>query len=132
MVINKDIHAVIVELARYSRTQLTLYRSVIDIQISLVEKKLSFTTSVYEGDHYIPPAVREAVRKQASFFPGELYCTLHTKESEFAVYLCFTKVTEEFSNKELIDLLEEFADQAERWRDHLEELDHNDTIWVKK
>lgn len=96
------------------------------------DSKLILTTSVYKGDNYIPPSVKQCVSHRIPPFSlSPLPTFLTVDESHFQVNLNYLGRKDSLSRHQLKEIIEEFGGMAEKWRLYLDENDKNDLIYVK-
>lgn len=93
--------------------------------------KISLTTPVYSGVSYIPKSVRHSVASTRSpFARGHIPTYLSIDEQNFSILLNYLGNLEELNIAAFKNLLQEFSVIAEEWRQHLDDLDNNDRVYI--
>ncbi|MBA3721461.1 MAG: hypothetical protein H0W88_03570 [Parachlamydiaceae bacterium] len=130
MLIEKDIIKILGQLAGNEQIHVAFDGS--DILIRFLEdaSKLSLSTIVYSGGNYIPTSVRNCLSHKSTSFDHEIKTFLSINEELFKVSLNYLGQSDRLSHLQLKELLEEFGLIAEKWRNHLDENDRNDLVYV--
>lgn len=95
------------------------------------EEGLYIETSVYQGEHFIPPSVRSAVDTQPnhnihSFLPT----LLRLDEEDSQVLLHYNGNATDLTMMRFNAVLEEFAWVAEQWWTYLNERSRGDLVYI--
>lgn len=131
MLIEKNIHKILGQLADGDSIQVPLNGSDIMIRCVDAASKLSLTTLVYEGGNYIPSSVRRCLSQKSPFSHTSILTFLTIDEQHFQVRLNYLGQTESLTHYHFKELLEEFGLIARKWRLYLDERDKNDLIYVR-
>ena len=132
MLIEKDIQKLLGQLSHNENIHLFVDGSDILVRFERDNLKLSLSTIVYNGGNYIPSSIRRCVSHK-SFMPRSSINTfLSMNEHDFQISLNYLNQSpDSLSYRHFKDLLEEFGFLAEIWRNHLDENDKNDLVYVR-
>lgn len=131
MVLEQEFANAIQELVKHEYASLAIGESQVHIHVLESTKKLSLSTTVYQGENYIPDSVRQAMLHQSPF-ARRIHTFLRLEEPVFVIQLRYLGDLESISKKEFRSLLEEFAAIADEWRTYLDDHDTKDRIHVPK
>lgn len=134
MLIEKDIHKILSQLVGQEFTQISYDGSEILIRFVEDASKLSLTTDVYSGGNYIPSSVRRCLSMKSPVASSSISIKtfLTVDEKNYLIKLHYVSELGTYSSKENFkELIEEFGLIAQKWRDHLDENDKNDLIYVR-
>jgi hypothetical protein len=123
-----QINHMIRELRVHRRTLVTLHGWKVVIEYSL-QGGLLISTPIYQGDHYIPLGVREALHTNPLERSSLLRTHVTLNESAYMVTLHHTGREEDLSPG-FSEILEEFCWAAERWWLYLDERDRRDLVHI--
>lgn len=100
------------------------------ISVQMLEgQKISLVAAVYEGGNYIPHSVRTCVHKAENRRDGGAF--LQIDEDQHSVSLHYCEVLDVATQRHFCSLLENFSQEAEEWRERLDERDRDDLIHVR-
>lgn len=96
------------------------------------EEGLCIETSVFQGQHYIPPSVRTAViSPRPSSIHSSLPISLRLDEEGYRVILYYAGHSKDLGAVRFNAVLEEFAWAAEQWWHHLDEKSRGDLLHIR-
>ena len=104
----------------------------ITIRTCDARQKIALSTPVYSGGNYIPKSVRHCVSGRNPFERYAMNTHLEIEEDTFSVYLHYLDEIAPINAKHFVDLLEDFSELAEKWRQHLDEHDQNDLVYAHR
>ena len=129
MLLKSDINKLMKELTQASIAMIEFGGSSITVKAS-DQSKISLSTPVYFGGNYIPKSVRACVKQTSPFQIYPIRTDLIIDEENFRIYLNYLGDLNALNNHHFIDVLEDFSSLAEKWREYLDEHDHNDLVYV--
>ncbi|CUI18018.1 conserved hypothetical protein [Candidatus Protochlamydia naegleriophila] len=131
MLIEKDIKKILNQLAGGDAIDVPFEGSDIRVRFLDDASKLSLTTSIYYGGNYIPSSVRRCLSHKSPFSHPSIRTYLSIDEQQYQIYLNYLGHPDVLNQRQLKDLIEEFAQLAEQWRLYLDEHDKNDLVHVR-
>lgn len=104
-----------------------------NLSFELVEQdeEIHFSTSVYDGDNYVPPSVRSAIGEKVPFKDNSFSSFLTIDENQFKVVLHHLEPAKNIQPSTFYYQLDHFCFLAEEWRDYLDRNDKRDLIYVR-
>lgn len=94
------------------------------------EEGLSIETTVFQGEHFIPLAVRGAIYSKPSSIRSFLHITALLDEEESRVIIHYTGNALDAAPARFSAILEEFAWTAEQWWNYLDERSRGDLVYI--
>jgi hypothetical protein len=132
MLIEKDIQKLLGRLSHQEDIRVLVDGSDILVHFERDNLKLSLSTIVYNGGNYIPSSVRTCVSHKSPIPRSSTSTFLTINERDFQISLNYLNQSpNSLSYRHFKSLLEEFAFSAEIWRNHLDENDKNDLVYVR-
>ncbi|MDP1879481.1 MAG: hypothetical protein Q8K60_00910 [Parachlamydiaceae bacterium] len=131
MVVQKTIQLLLNQLVEGNPVKISIDGSDLMIRYFNPESKILISTSIYQGDNYIPGSVRHCINHKAPFSQMNMLTYISVDEKEFRIKLNYAGHEDFLSKENLTLLLEEFGSLAEKWRLYLDEHDKRDLIYVR-
>lgn len=131
MVLEKDIKDLLSHLLHHEVAQLDLNGSKITVETSHGAERLSLSTPVYYGDHYVPPSVRLCLKPGYAGPASHIRTNLSLDEENYLISLHHMSGLQAIDNWNFVRLLEEFSWIAEEWRQILDDNDRRDLVHVR-
>ncbi|MGA8164180.1 MAG: hypothetical protein WB791_04030 [Waddliaceae bacterium] len=130
MLVGDQIKKLLKELAKADFAKIDFSGSTITVEVVDRGSRLSFSTPVYFGGNFIPKSVRGCVEQTAPFDQVSIRTSLVIDEENYQIFLRYLGKVENLTNVKFIDLLEDFSWLAEKWREHLDDHDKNDLVYI--
>jgi hypothetical protein len=118
------------QLKHHFQAEMVVHQFSIAISLDKLRRELTLSTTVYQGQNYIPLSVRHAVSGHGLGPASAMKGVLSIDEENFAVRLTYCGVASDLSEGMLAYMLEEFSWLAEQWRWILDEQDRRDLVHV--
>lgn len=132
MLLENDIKKLIRELLKTDVANIHLDGFNITIRTCDARQKIALSTSVYSGGNYIPKSVRQCVFGRNPFDRYAMKTHLEIDEDTFSIHLHYLDEIAPINAKHFVDLLEDFSELAEKWRQRLDEHDQNDLVYAHR
>ncbi len=131
MIAQKELNKIFSHLRKNPLAQIELDGSLITIQFHQNEGKFSLHTTVYLGGNYIPSSVRHCLKYKPPFDSAGIRTYLSILEDKFEIVLNYVGSLENLCGDHLRNILDEFGQLAEQWRNYLDDHDKKDIIHVR-
>jgi len=130
MLLKNDVEKLISELANANIAKIELGGCGITVRTCQEASKMSLSTPVYFGGNYIPKSVRNCLKQRNPFHVYSIRTDLVIDEENFRIYLNYFGEMSSINQHHFIDLLEDFIDLADKWREYLDQHDQNDLVYI--
>lgn len=129
MISENEIDQIIENLIKHQHIEMKIDGEIVVFRFSEGFKKIEISSSVFNGDNYIPKSIRRGINAP-SVFPYSFIKTYFTvDERKFQVILNFTRILDNgFSDFE--SWLKEFLWLAKEWRHIIEDHGREDLLFV--
>lgn len=131
MIVEKELKKIFRQLLQDDIVRIDVDGYTTTIRIFDHGSKLSLSTPIYFGGNYIPKSVRNALTKGGTFPAVQIKAFPSIDEKNFEIDLNYLGRLNILSNESFRDLIEEFTELANEWRQFLDEHDKNDLIHVR-
>lgn len=125
-----SIRDLIEELKLKQRIRITFKGNEIFLEMKEDGDRIHFLTSVFEGENYIPPSVRNAIKQKVPFMDNFFKAYLTIDEAQFKVLLHHDEPSQTAST-DLFSQIDRFSFLAEEWRDFLDRNGKGDLVPVR-
>lgn len=132
MLLENEIKKLIRELLNADVAKVHLDGFNITIKTCDQRRRIALSTPVYSGGNYIPKSVRHCLSEKNPFSRYAMDTHLEIDENTFSVHLYYIDEMTPVTTTHFVDLLEDFSELAERWRQRLDEHDQNDLVYVRQ
>ncbi len=113
------------------KVEVPAHGSRILVEFSARTELLSFQSTVYQGQDYVPPSVRLCLSPSFRGPASSLLTSLELHKETYSVSLHFSDTIPHLTHDLLMSLLEEFGWLAEEWRQVFDDHDKRDLVHIR-